>query len=115
MKKDSCVYLLHIRDAVECIKRYTEHGEKHFLKDEKTQDAVLYNLAIIGEAVKKLPKDFRSAHPSIPWKDIAGTRDIIIHEYDSMAIAKIWNVVTRDLPVLGKAINSILKELGNIL
>jgi uncharacterized protein with HEPN domain len=109
MTKDPSVYLLHIRDALERIRRYTRAGERAFLEDERTQDAVIYNLAIIGEAVKKLPKSLRDAHPSIPWKSIAGMRDIVSHDYDSTEIPKIWHVVRRDLPVLRKAIAAMLR------
>lgn len=110
MKKDPRVYLLHIRDALHCIERYTKKGEASFLSDEKTQDAVIYNLAIIGEAVKKLPKAMREEYTSIPWKSIAGMRDVVIHDYDSTEIPKIWNVVHRDLPVLRKTIEKLLEK-----
>lgn len=98
MKKDPRVYLLHIRDALECIQRYTADGEKHFLGDERTQDAVIYKLAIIGEAVKKLPKSVREAQPAIPWKHIAGLRDVVIHDYDSTEVARIWKIVEKSVP-----------------
>jgi uncharacterized protein with HEPN domain len=110
MKNDPRIYLLHIRDALGCIERYTTEGKKRFLADEKTQDAVIYNLAIIGEAVKKLPRPLRDAHPAIPWKAIAGMRDIVVHEYDSTEIPKVWNVVKRDLPRLKRTIDVMLRR-----
>lgn len=111
MKKDPRVYLLHIRDALNAIERYTAGGKEHFLKDERTQDAVIYKLAVIGEAVKRLPKALRDAHPSIPWKRVAGLRDVVIHEYDTTEIPKIWRVVERDLPALSEAIGVMLEEV----
>ena len=110
MKKDPGIYLLHIRDALDSIERYTYQGEAFFFADEKTQDAVIYNLAIIGEAVKQLPKAIRNQHASIPWKKIAGMRDVIIHDYDRTEIRTIWNVVHRDLPLLRKMIELLLEE-----
>jgi uncharacterized protein with HEPN domain len=110
MTKDPRVYLLHIRDALAAIRRYTAGGEEKFLAEEMIQDAVIYNLAIIGEAVKKLPSRLRTAHPEIPWKSIAGTRDIVIHEYDSTEILKVWAIVTHDLPRLRKTIQAMLRE-----
>src|SRR5947209_3702143 len=110
MTKDPLVYLLHIHDALDSIERYTVGGKRQFLADERTQDAVIYNLAIIGEAVKKLPLALRTAHPSIPWKSIAGMRDIVIHDYDSTDIPVIWNAVRRDLPRLRKTIDILLRE-----
>ena len=110
MKKDPLVYAQHIRDALDSVERYTTGGEEVFLSDEKTQDAVIYNLAIIGEAVKKLPPALRAAHPSIPWKSIAGMRDIVIHDYDSTEIPRVWAVVHRDLPRLRKTIETMLRK-----
>lgn len=72
---------------------------------------MLYNVAIIGEAVKKIPKNIRSAHTEIPWKDIAGTRDIVIHEYDSTSLKKIWRIIEKDLPELLKTVMIMLQEL----
>jgi uncharacterized protein with HEPN domain len=109
MKKDPRVYLLHIRDALDSIERYTNGGEQVFLADEKTQDAVIYNLAIIGEVVKRLPMSLRKAHASIPWRNIAGTRDIVIHEYNKTEIPRIWNIVEHDLPALRRVVNDMLK------
>jgi uncharacterized protein with HEPN domain len=104
------VYLLHIRDALDCIVRYTVDGKAHFLGDEKTQDAVIYNLAIIGEAVKKLPKHVRDAYPSVAWKSIAGMRDIVIHDYNSTEISKIWKTIEKDVPRLRQTVERMLQK-----
>ncbi len=110
MTKDPLIYLFHIRDALESIEQFTEQGKKHFLRYELTQAAVIYKLAIIGEAVKKLPKTLRDTHPSIPWRQIAGLRDIVIHEYDGTDIPKIWSIVEDDLPTLRKTIHTMIKK-----
>ena len=110
MKRDPLVLLLHIRDALDCIERYTVDGKGAFLADEKTQDAVIYNLAIIGEAVKKLPPALRHSHPSIPWKSIAGMRDIVVHDYDSSEVSRVWAVVRKDLPRLRRIIDTMLRQ-----
>ena len=112
MKKDPRLYLLHIRDALNSIEKYTAEGKKHFLKNELIQDAVIYNLAIIGEAVKNLPKAVRDAHTAIPWKDVIGLRNIVIHDYDSTEISKIWRIVERDLPTLKTKLKKMFRELG---
>jgi uncharacterized protein with HEPN domain len=111
MKKDPTIYLLHIRDALECISEYTAGGRQAFMADEKTQDAVIYKLAVIGEAVKKLPKAIRDAEPSIPWRSIAGLRDIVVHDYDSTNVTRIWDVVEKDLPYLKESVGKLLKKL----
>jgi uncharacterized protein with HEPN domain len=112
MKKDPRVYLLHIRDAVASIERYTTSGKETFLADKQIQDAVVYNLAIIGEAVKRLPAQLRSRYASVPWKSIAGTRDIVIHDYSRTDVAAIWSVVEQDVPQLRRTIAVMLRETG---
>lgn len=112
MKKDTRLYLLDIRDALDDVTFYTKRGKNHFLGTKLVQDAVTYRLAVVGEAVKKLPQSIREAHPEIPWKDIAGLRDVAIHQYDGMDIREVWNIVKKDVPVLLKAVNNILEELG---
>jgi uncharacterized protein with HEPN domain len=71
-----------------------------FLVDLKTQSAVLHQLLIIGEAVKRLSSEFRAAHPEVPWKLIAGTRDKLIHFYEGVDLDEVWKMVTADLPQL---------------
>jgi uncharacterized protein with HEPN domain len=112
MKNGWRANLLDIRDALARIERYTEGGKDMFLTDEKTQDAVIYNLAIIGEAVKGLPATLRSQYPSIPWKSVAGMRDIVIHDYNGTDVVTIWKAVERDLPRLRTTIKRMLRETG---
>jgi uncharacterized protein with HEPN domain len=82
MPRDSRVYLEDILEATRKITVYTAGLSKAaFLEDEKTIDAVVRNLEVIGEAVKKLPEDLRAKHSAVEWKKIAGLRDILIHEY----------------------------------
>jgi hypothetical protein len=73
--KDQRVYLLHAIDAVDAILRYTAEGREAFFADAKTQDAVIRNIEIIGEAVKALSDDTRALDPEVPWRRIAGMRD----------------------------------------
>jgi uncharacterized protein with HEPN domain len=111
MKKDPRLYLLHIRDAITDIEKYVPKGKAHFLRTQLIQDAVIYKLAIIGEAVRKLPESLRNEYPSIPWKSIVGLRNIVIHEYDGTDVVTIWNIVSDHLPVLKKAVKELLKKL----
>jgi len=75
-------------------------GKTEFLDDVKTQSAVLHQLLITGEAVKRLSPEFRTAHPEVPWKLIAGTRDKLIHVYEGMDLEEVWKMVISDLPEL---------------
>ena len=96
--KDDRIYLLHIRDAIQQILEYTVAGQESFLSDRKTQDAVVRNLEIIGEASKRLSSSLKDAHPDISWKPIAGMRDKLIHDYFGINLKLVWDVVERDLP-----------------
>ena len=69
-----------------------------FFKDHKTQDAVVRNIEIIGEAVKLLSDNIKKSNPNIAWKEIAGTRDKLIHDYFGVNIDVVWNIAKEDLP-----------------
>lgn len=71
-----------------------------FFDDRKTQSAVIYQLLIMGEAVKRLSHDFRQQQPQIPWRKIAGTRDTLIHDYDDIDLDEAWRIATEDVPQL---------------
>ena len=74
--------------------------EPAFLHDLKTQSAVLYQISIIGEAVGRLSDDFKNDHPDVPWRDIRGMRNIILHAYDNVDMPRVWDVVQNDVPDL---------------
>lgn len=111
MKKDPKTFLEHILAAVLAVEEYTKGmTEKRFLKDPKTQDAVIRQLEIIGEAVKNLPMDVRSRFPNIPWKQVAGMRDWLIHEYFGVDLEIIWHTAKDDLPSVKNAMRELLKS-----
>jgi len=105
LKKDPQVFIAHILDAIACIREYTKDGESAFFADRKTQDAVIRNFEIIGEAVKQLPLDLTARHPSVPWKDVAGMRDQLIHHYFGVNLKLVWNVVENRLDELSDAMS----------
>lgn len=110
--KDDRIYLLHIRDAIQHILEYTVAGKANFLDDRKTQDAVVRNLEIIGEATRRLASSLKDAHPDISWKPIAGMRDKLIHDYFGINLQLVWDVVERDLPALSHKVSQLLEDLG---
>ncbi len=79
-----------------------------FLSDLKTQSAVLHQLMVLGEAVKRLSPALRAAHPEIPWMLIAGMRDRLIHGYDAVDLDQVWNTVIRDIPELLAQLQALL-------
>lgn len=107
--KDDRVYLEHIRDALDDIARYTNVGREAFFADRMRQDATLRKLQVIGDAVKKLSEDVKSRQPQIPWKQIAGLRDKVTHDYFGVNLAIVWAVVDRDLPELEIAVAALLR------
>src|SRR2546430_17266638 len=96
MPRDFRVYLEDILGAISKIRRYTDGLTKQgFAADEKTLDAVIRNLEVIGEAVKQLPADLRARQPGLDWQKIAGLRDILIHQYFGIDVDILWDTSSR--------------------
>jgi uncharacterized protein with HEPN domain len=111
MPRDYKVYLEDILEAIGKVGRYTVGlSQEAFSGDERTLDAVVRNLEIIGEAIKKVPGKIRAKHSEVEWKRIAGLRDILIHEYFGIDVDIIWDIIQNKLPVLEKQLNQILSE-----
>ena len=109
MKRDIGIYLDDIFESIEKIEDYTKGlSEEKFSRNIQIQDAVLRRLAIIGEAVKHLPADFRKKHKQITWKQIAGARDIFIHEYFGIEMQRVWRTIKEDLPELKKMVEELI-------
>ena len=112
MKKDINIFLEHILESIYLIEEYIKDKSKsEFLKLTQLQDSVIRRITIIGEAIKNIPDDFKETHPKIPWKQIIGMRDILIHQYFGIDLNLTWEVIEKDLPKLKKQIVSIKKGL----
>jgi uncharacterized protein with HEPN domain len=108
--KDDRIYLAQFRDAVARIDTFTSGGRAAFLADPMIQDAVIRNLEVIGEAAKGLSEDLRIANPDIPWKQIAGMRDVLIHHYFGVKLETVWQVVEEHLPPLRTRVDHLFSE-----
>ena len=103
------VYLQDILEATEKILRYTVDAPD-FVRDERTLDAVVRNLEVIGEAAKGVSPAVRKKYPSVEWKKLAGLRDILIHEYFGVNAAIIDGIVKKNIPALESQIRAIIKR-----
>jgi len=111
------VYLDYIRDMLESAQKALQFVKgmefEEFIEDEKTVYAVIRAIEIIGEAVKKIPADLRDTYPAIPWREIVGTRDKLIHEYFGVNTSVVWQTVQEDLPTLVIQLKNILNNFGD--
>ena len=110
-KRDFRVYLEDILSAILRIEKYTQAGRDFFLSDDKTQDAVLLQVSIIGEASSKLSPALKSKNPEIAWHDIIGMQNVIVHDYSGVKIETIWDTVKKDLPLLKEVVTRMLRAL----
>ena len=99
--KDDSIYIDHIIKSIDRILDYIEGKDRElFESDLVTQDAVVRQLEIIGEATKRVSAELRSKHPDIPWSDMAGMRDVLIHDYIDVDFGVVWKTASEDIPNL---------------
>jgi len=109
--RDDAVYLGHIRDAISQIESYLKGvGEAEFLGTPLIQDGVIRQIQIIGEAAKRVSMDFRERTPSIPWADITGMRDKIVHDYMGVDLETVWETATRDVAALMSDLQKLAED-----
>ncbi len=105
------LYLTHILECIITIEEYTVEGRESFFAAKIIQDAVIRNLEIIGEATKKISYDLRDQYSDIPWREMAGMRDVLIHEYFGVDLNIVWNVVESELPKIKSKMTVVLQKL----
>ena len=109
--KDDLVYLDHILECIHWIGRFTEEGRDAFLKDRRTQSAVLRELQTLAESTQRLSPAFKSEHPEIHWQSIAGFRNVLVHDYLGIKPERIWEIIERDLPKLQASLVKAMSRL----
>ncbi|WXG46964.1 MAG: DUF86 domain-containing protein [Candidatus Atabeyarchaeum deiterrae] len=113
MKKDDTFYLRHILDAISRIEEYSHRiVYKDFKDNHLVQDGIIRQIEIIGEATKKLSKQTREKSPAIPWNDMAGMRDKLIHDYFGVDTDAVWDTVEKDIPSLKSKLKNIIETKG---
>ncbi len=111
MKRDIILFINDIMESIKNIEAFSNSLTKEkYEKDKLKQSAIERQLGIIGEAVKNLPNSFRDKYSHVPWKDIAGFRDILTHAYFGLIDERVWRIIKKDLPILKKNIREILEK-----
>lgn len=111
MKDRDKTYLKHILEKISDIEESSRGiSKEQFKGDKEKQDAILRRIEVIGEAIKNISSGTKEENPEVKWKEIAGTRDILIHAYFSVDLELVWEIVEKDLPELKDRIEKILKQ-----
>jgi len=103
--KDDSIYIDYMIDCIDRIDEYTQTGREGFMSSSLIQDAVIRNLQTLSESSQRLSDSFKDQQLSIPWRDIAGFRNILVHDYLGLDLEVIWSVVEIDLPGIREALN----------
>lgn len=112
MKRNTKLYILDMIEYMERAEQYIKNLKyNEFINDIKTSDAVIRCIEVIGEAAKNIPEELKNKYPSIPWRNIAGMRDKIVHGYFSVDFEEVWLTVKEDIPKIKPLIKKILEDL----
>ena len=108
--KDDRIYLLHIQECIQRIEANASTGREAFLTSPLLQDATLRNLQTMSEATQRLSDQVKASQPHIPWANIAGFRNVLVHNYLGIDLEQVWTIIVRDLPPLKAAVTVLLSS-----
>lgn len=109
MSKDYFIYIEHMLDCIHRINEYVESKE-HFYSSRLVQDAVVRNLQVMSESSQRLPEQIKSTYPEIPWRQVSGFRNILVHDYLGLDLDVIWTVVEQELPGFETVLSRVASE-----
>jgi uncharacterized protein with HEPN domain len=111
--RDDRERLRDIKEAIEKIEKYVSFGYQAFVEDERTQVWIIHHLQVIGEASNHLSDELTEQNPDIPWADIVGLRNILVHQYFGIDLRQVWETAELDMPVLKAKVREILQEIND--
>ncbi|MCY3019601.1 MAG: DUF86 domain-containing protein [Planctomycetota bacterium] len=110
--KDDRLYLLHVRECLDRIARYTAAGRNAFLADTMVQDAVIHSLQVLTESTQRLSDEIKARHPTLDWRGMAAFRNLVVHNYLGVNLERVWEIIERDVPTLKTEVAAMLQECG---
>lgn len=109
--KDDIIYVDHILECIRRIEKYTQDGKEAFLADSMIADAVIRNLQVLAESSKRTTASVKSRWPAVPWQEMTGFRNVLVHDYLGVDLEQVWEIVTLDLPSLKFQMEQITRAL----
>ena len=109
--KDDKLFLIHISESIARIEQYLPSRQDEFMDSSLIQDAVIRNLQIMAESTQRLSDSLKEQHPEVPWRKIAGFRNILVHDYLGIDLDRIWEIVNKDMPQLKASVEKILNQI----
>jgi uncharacterized protein with HEPN domain len=109
--KDISAYLEHILQNIAHVERLAAQGKQHFFEDADTQAAILYYLHTMAESTTRLPEDLRATRPQVNWRQIRAFRNVIVHDYLTVDLDRVWDIIEHNLPVLRAAVEAMQRDL----
>jgi len=110
MKKER-LYLLHILERITMTETFTADGYETFMQSQVIQEAVIRNFEVMGEAARRISEQTRHRYPHIPWPQIIGLRNRLIHNYDAISLERVWEIVEHELPTLKPHVEAMLQQV----